>query len=79
MTAEGVELVEQAEILRQLGCQLVQGFLYARPAPAAELDSLIAHGTRQIGASDDGPGAAVALDNNVANGTPDLPVRAARE
>ncbi len=44
VTAEGVELVEQAEILRQLGCQLVQGFLYARPAPAHELEHLFRPG-----------------------------------
>ncbi len=40
VTAEGVELVEQAEILRLLGCQLVQGYLYARPAPVPELEHL---------------------------------------
>ena len=44
VTAEGVELVEQAEILRQLGCQLVQGYLYARPAPAWELEHLLSPG-----------------------------------
>ncbi|MGS0684805.1 putative bifunctional diguanylate cyclase/phosphodiesterase [Nakamurella sp. GG22] len=82
VTAEGVELVEQADILRQLGCQLVQGFLYARPAPAAELDALIAHGTQApMGRLEpDGRRAHdVALDNDVANGTPGLPLRAARE
>ena len=31
----------QAEILRSLGCQYVQGYLYARPAPAAELEHLL--------------------------------------
>ena len=38
VTAEGVELPEQAQILRSLGCQLAQGFLYAHPAPAADFD-----------------------------------------
>lgn len=82
VTAEGVELVEQADILRELGCQLVQGFLYARPAPAAELDALIAHGPRSATgrpAPDGSPAHDVALDNDVANGTRDLPLRAARE
>jgi EAL domain-containing protein (putative c-di-GMP-specific phosphodiesterase class I) len=76
VTAEGVELVEQADILRELGCQLVQGFLYARPAPAAELDVLIAHGTQPTAG---GPDDDVALDDDVANGTPDIPLPAARE
>ena len=41
VTAEGVESVEQAAILRRLGCQYAQGYLYARPAPARELDHLL--------------------------------------
>jgi diguanylate cyclase (GGDEF)-like protein len=32
--AEGVEQAEQAEVLRQLGCRLAQGFLFARPFAA---------------------------------------------
>jgi diguanylate cyclase (GGDEF)-like protein/PAS domain S-box-containing protein len=34
--AEGVETEQQAGILRQLGCDLGQGHLFARPAPAAD-------------------------------------------
>ena len=37
--AEGVETEEQAAILRDLGCHAIQGFLYHRPVPAAELDA----------------------------------------
>ena len=41
VTAEGVEVPEQAAVLRALGCQFVQGYLYARPAPGRELDHLL--------------------------------------
>lgn len=37
--AEGVETQEQAEVLKALGCNLVQGFLYARPMPIANFDA----------------------------------------
>ncbi len=39
--AEGVETVEQAEFLRSLGCQYVQGYLYARPMPAADYEKIV--------------------------------------
>ena len=38
VTAEGVETIEQADRLRQTGCEELQGFLYSRPKPAEELD-----------------------------------------
>ena len=41
VTAEGIEVPEQADILRAMGCQFAQGYLYARPAPAAELEHLL--------------------------------------
>jgi EAL domain-containing protein (putative c-di-GMP-specific phosphodiesterase class I) len=34
--AEGIEGWQQLEKLRQLGCSLAQGHLFARPAPAAQ-------------------------------------------
>ncbi|WP_148863548.1 putative bifunctional diguanylate cyclase/phosphodiesterase [Marinobacter fonticola] len=37
MVAEGIETEEQLEALRQLRCPLGQGYLFARPMPAAEL------------------------------------------
>jgi EAL domain-containing protein (putative c-di-GMP-specific phosphodiesterase class I) len=36
VVAEGIELPEQAEALRAMGCALGQGFLFARPMPADE-------------------------------------------
>lgn len=42
LVAEGVESEVQAQILRELGCDLVQGFRYAAPMPAAALDAWFA-------------------------------------
>jgi diguanylate cyclase (GGDEF)-like protein/PAS domain S-box-containing protein len=42
VVAEGVETEEQATFLRLLRCQLAQGFLFAKPMPAAELVKLLA-------------------------------------
>ncbi len=39
VTAEGVEREAQAATLRRLGCPMAQGFLFARPSTAAELES----------------------------------------
>ncbi len=37
ITAEGVETAEQAEILGRLGCDRLQGFMYAKPMPINDL------------------------------------------
>lgn len=42
LIAEGVELIEEDNMLRQLGVRLGQGFLYGRPAPAHEAIANIA-------------------------------------
>jgi diguanylate cyclase (GGDEF)-like protein/PAS domain S-box-containing protein len=42
VVAEGVETEAQFEMLRALGCDLVQGYLFGRPVPADELASRIA-------------------------------------
>jgi diguanylate cyclase (GGDEF)-like protein len=39
--AEGVETPEQLQHLRSLGCDRTQGYLFARPGPAASLDALL--------------------------------------
>ena len=36
---EGVETVEQEAFLRQIGCNYVQGFLYARPLPEEQFSA----------------------------------------
>jgi diguanylate cyclase (GGDEF)-like protein/PAS domain S-box-containing protein len=41
VVAEGVETFEQAEILRGLGCDILQGFAFARPMPAKALESML--------------------------------------
>jgi len=37
VVAEGVETEDQLTLLEELGCDLIQGFYYCRPKPAAEL------------------------------------------
>jgi diguanylate cyclase (GGDEF)-like protein/PAS domain S-box-containing protein len=39
--AEGIETPEQAAWLQELGCRYGQGFLFAKPAPAEELDAVL--------------------------------------
>jgi EAL domain-containing protein (putative c-di-GMP-specific phosphodiesterase class I) len=41
VVAEGVESERQVSELRNLGCDLAQGFRFARPAPARELRDVI--------------------------------------
>jgi diguanylate cyclase (GGDEF)-like protein/PAS domain S-box-containing protein len=41
VVAEGVETREQEDYLRALGCNRVQGYLYARPEPAAAITELL--------------------------------------
>jgi diguanylate cyclase (GGDEF)-like protein/PAS domain S-box-containing protein len=46
LVAEGVENAEQADALRALGCEVMQGYLFARPAPADEALAWLRHPER---------------------------------
>ncbi len=48
LVAEGVENDQQAQILRELGCDLVQGFRYAAPLPAAGLEIWLTEPSRNL-------------------------------
>ncbi|MFF5081836.1 putative bifunctional diguanylate cyclase/phosphodiesterase [Actinoplanes sp. NPDC000266] len=39
--AEGIETDHHADLLRELGCDRGQGYLFARPAPAAQITALL--------------------------------------
>ena len=42
--AEGVETVQQRDLLEQIGCDYGQGYLFSRPVPAEEFGKLMANG-----------------------------------
>ncbi|SDM90477.1 PAS domain S-box-containing protein/diguanylate cyclase (GGDEF) domain-containing protein [Psychrobacillus sp. OK028] len=46
--AEGVETYEQYQILKQMGCKVVQGYLFSKPLPASEFEELLKIGTIDI-------------------------------
>jgi EAL domain-containing protein (putative c-di-GMP-specific phosphodiesterase class I) len=50
MTAEGIETERQFDLLRQMGCELGQGYLFARPVSAVEIEARV---TGEVGV---GPG-----------------------
>jgi len=45
--AEGVETAQHAAILRDLGCDILQGYYFARPMPLDELTAFVAQGLHQ--------------------------------
>jgi EAL domain-containing protein (putative c-di-GMP-specific phosphodiesterase class I) len=48
MIAEGIETEDQFQQLLELGCDCAQGYLFARPKPAAEVDALLRGGTNLV-------------------------------
>jgi EAL domain-containing protein (putative c-di-GMP-specific phosphodiesterase class I) len=49
VTGEGVEGVEQLELLRGMGCDFAQGYHLARPLPSEEIEPLLADLNRETG------------------------------
>ncbi len=41
VVAEGVEEQAQYDMLKSMGCQIIQGYYFSKPLPAAEFDALI--------------------------------------
>jgi len=39
--AEGIETIEQLDVVRALGCELGQGYLFSRPVPPQEIPGLL--------------------------------------
>ncbi len=42
--AEGVETIQQADFLRSIGCNYIQGYLYSQPIPEKEYEALLSAG-----------------------------------
>ena len=55
VVAEGVETREQAEYLRESGCDQAQGYLYARPQPAEATEPLLAEAAASVPGSTEPP------------------------
>ncbi len=47
---EGVETEEQSRVLRELGCELAQGFYYHRPMPVGDVDALLGAASESLSA-----------------------------
>jgi EAL domain-containing protein (putative c-di-GMP-specific phosphodiesterase class I) len=41
VVAEGIETIEQYQFLRQMGCRFGQGYLFARPMPADQINTFL--------------------------------------
>jgi hypothetical protein len=50
-TAEGVETPEELQLVRDLGCSLVQGYIFGRPMPDEEARELAAKGAATLPAA----------------------------
>ncbi|MFN2464291.1 MAG: EAL domain-containing protein [Candidatus Dormibacteria bacterium] len=67
VVAEGVETVAQLGVLRTLGCDQGQGYYFARPQSASDIDSLLLGGP--LGPSSDDGVAAAAMNSPRKSGT----------
>ncbi len=47
IVAEGVETMEHARLLRDLGCDLLQGYAFAKPMAAEDLERFVAGRTKR--------------------------------
>ena len=48
VVAEGVETMEHARLLRDLGCEVLQGYVYAKPLSALELEEFLSNRRRMV-------------------------------
>jgi len=48
-TAEGVETAEQAALIRDMGCNKIQGYYFGRPMPAIDARALFLRPARDVG------------------------------
>jgi EAL domain-containing protein (putative c-di-GMP-specific phosphodiesterase class I) len=48
VVAEGVDAEEQAKVLKRLGCDQMQGYLFSKPIPGDQLEKLLARESRPL-------------------------------
>jgi diguanylate cyclase (GGDEF)-like protein len=56
VVAEGVEIEQHLEFLREQGCEVLQGFLFCRPVPPATFENLLKERARVLGTPGAPPG-----------------------
>lgn len=45
---EGVETIEQADYMKSIGCEYIQGYLYSRPIPEQDFLNLLTNGKKSV-------------------------------